>query len=164
VGEGRERGRYHGRLKICPSAAQRTNFAWAIALQNWYSCLWGRPLEGARLQFHIEKIPVMRSLPIVVILGVAAGAAVGAEFEVRQAGRLFAPARLIVGKGSTVHFANDEKFVHHAFTDSAVFSADTGDIPPGESRDIVFTRPGVFTIRCAIHPQMRMTVEVSEQE
>ena len=106
----------------------------------------------------------MRSLPIIVVLGLATGAAAGAEFEVRQAGRQFAPARLIVGKGSIVHFANDENFVHHAFTDAAGFSADTGDIPPGESRDIVFTRPGVFAIRCAIHPQMRMTVEVSERE
>src|ERR1700712_2465110 len=106
----------------------------------------------------------MRSLPVAIVLGLAGGAAFGAEFEVRQADRLFAPARLIVGKGSVVHFANDEKFVHHAFVDTAQFRADTGDIPPGESRDIVFTRPGVYAIRCAIHPQMKLTVEVSELE
>ncbi len=106
----------------------------------------------------------MRRLPLVIALGLAAGAALGAEFEVRQADRLFAPARISVGKGSVVHFANDEKFVHHAFVDTPQFAADTGDIPPGESRDIVFTRPGTYTIRCAIHPQMKLTVEVSEQE
>jgi plastocyanin len=106
----------------------------------------------------------MRTLPIVVVLGLAAGAALGAEFEVHQAGRIFTPARLIVGKGSVVHFANDEKFIHHAFVDTPQFAADTGDIPPGESRNIFFTRPGLYTISCAIHPQMRMTVEVSEQE
>ena len=39
-----------------------------------------------------------------------------------------------------VHFANDEKFVHHAFVDTPQFKADTGDIPPGERRDIVFTQ------------------------
>jgi plastocyanin len=106
----------------------------------------------------------MGRLLIVVVLGLAAGAAIGAEFEVRQAGRIFAPALLIVGKGSIVHFANDEKVVHHAFVDTPQFTADTGDIPPGESRDIVFTRPGIYSVSCAIHPQMRMTVEVSEQE
>jgi plastocyanin len=106
----------------------------------------------------------MRRLPLIIVLGLAAGAALGAEFEVRQADRLFAPARIIVGRGSVVHFANDEKFVHHAFVDTPQFSADTGDIPPGESRDIVFTRPGVYAIRCAIHPQMKLTVEVSELE
>ena len=54
--------------------------------------------------------------------------------------------------------------VHHAFVETPQFSADTGDIPPGESRDIVFTKAGTYTIRCAIHPQMRLIVEVSEQE
>ena len=106
----------------------------------------------------------MRRLLIVVALGLATGAAAGAEFEVRQAGRIFAPAYLAVTKGSVVHFVNDENIVHHAFAETPQFNADTGDIPPGESRDIVFTRPGSYVIRCAIHPQMHMTVEVSEQE
>lgn len=100
----------------------------------------------------------------VIALCLAAGTALGAEFEVRQAERLFAPARIIVGNGSVVQFANDEKFVHHAFVDTPQFSADTGDIPPGESRDIVFTRRGIDAIGCAILPKMKLTVEVSERE
>jgi plastocyanin len=106
----------------------------------------------------------MRSLPIVVVLGLVAGAALGAEFEVRQAGRIFAPAHLRVARGSIVRFINDENIYHHAFADTPRFSADTGVIPPGESRYIVFTHAGTYAIRCAIHPQMHMTVEVSEQE
>ena len=50
---------------------------------------------------------------------------------------------------------NEEKYIRQAVGSL---------IPPGESRDIVFTRPGVYAIRCAIHPQMKLTVEVSEQE
>ena len=107
---------------------------------------------------------LMRILPVVTILGLGAGAALGAEFEVRQSDRSFAPARLTVGKGSVVHFANDETYVHHAFVDTPDFKADTGDIPPGERRDIVFTRAGTYTIRCAIHPQMKLVVEVTEKE
>lgn len=106
----------------------------------------------------------MRSLPVVAVLGLAAGAAVGAEFEVRQYDRLFLPAHLTIGKGGVVHFANDENFVHHAFVETPQFKADTGDIPPGEFRDIVFVRPGSYVVRCAIHPRMRMVVDVSEQE
>jgi plastocyanin len=106
----------------------------------------------------------MRRLLIVAVLGLAAGAAIGAEFEVRQAGKVFAPARLRVAKGSTVHFVNDEQIIHHAFVETPQFSADTGDIPPGESRDIVFTSPGTYAIQCAIHPKMHMTVEVREPE
>lgn len=104
----------------------------------------------------------MRKLFIAIVLGLVTGVAIAAEFEVRQVGRMFTPARLNVGKGSVVHFVNDEKIVHHAFVDTPQFAADSGDIPPGESRDIVFTRPGSYTVRCAIHPQMRMMVDVSE--
>ena len=98
-----------------------------------------------------------------MLLGLGAGAAIGAEFEVRQSEKAFMPERLSVAKGSRVHFANDEKFTHHAFVDSPQFAADTGDIPPGEARDIVFSAAGTFVVRCAIHPQMKMTVEVSEE-
>jgi plastocyanin len=104
----------------------------------------------------------MRRIALASLIGLATGAAIGAEFEVRQAGKVFAPARLAVTTGSVVHFVNDETFFHHAFVDTPQFAADTGDIPPGESRDIVFSRAGIYTISCAIHPQMKMTVEVRE--
>jgi plastocyanin len=115
--------------------------------------------------FHDETFfPIMRVLAVSAALGLATGVAIAAEFEVHQSNKVFAPARLVVAKGSVVHFANDENYVHHAFVDTPRFSADTGDIPPGESRDIVFSQAGIYTIACAIHPQMRMTVEVSEKE
>jgi plastocyanin len=103
-----------------------------------------------------------RSASIAAMIGLATGAAIGAEFEVRQTGKIFAPARLTVAAGSVVHFANDEAFFHHAFVETPHFTADTGDIPPGETRDIVFSRAGIYTIHCAIHPQMKMVGEVRE--
>src|SRR5689334_15905488 len=106
----------------------------------------------------------MRILLISAALGLATGVAIAAEFEVHQSGKIFAPARLAIAKGSTVHFANDESYVHHAFVETPQFTADTGDIPPGESRDIVFSQAGTYTVACAIHPQMHMTVEVTEKE
>ena len=115
------------------------------------------PRGALRKTFEMRRIA-----SIAALTGLATGMALGAEFEVRQAGKIFAPARLTVVKGSVVHFANDETFYHHAFVDTPQFSADTGDIPPGESRDIVFSRAGTYTISCAIHPQMRMTVDVRE--
>jgi plastocyanin len=105
----------------------------------------------------------MRILAPVIGFGLVAGAAIAAEFEVRQSERTFAPTRLTVTKGSVVNFANDEQFTHHAFVQTPQFAADTGDIPPGESRGIVFNKAGSYLVRCAIHPQMKMTVEVSEE-
>ena len=106
----------------------------------------------------------MRTPIVVICLGLASGAAIGAEFQVHQSNRLFVPSRLIVGLGSVVRFANDEKFVHHGCADRHRFKQDTADIPPGERLNIVFSQPGLYTVRCAIHPQMKMTVEVSEWE
>ena len=110
-----------------------------------------------------NDLRTMRALSFIIVLGLAAGAAMAAEFEVRQVEKAFMPERLRVSRGSVVQFANDEKFVHHAFVDTPEFSADSGDIPPGEARGIAFTRAGTYIVRCAIHPQMRMTVEVSEE-
>ena len=104
----------------------------------------------------------MRRLPIILVLGAIAGAALGASPEVRQAGRKFAPDRLTVARGTTVRFVNDEKIVHHAFVNSSDFSADTGDIEPGKTKEIAFDRAGSFDVRCAIHPQMRLRVDVRE--
>jgi plastocyanin len=109
----------------------------------------------------------MRSLPVIVGLGFASGAAIAAGMDaagldVHQSSRQFAPTQLTMARGGAVHFFNDETIVHHAFVDTRTFAADTGDIPPGESRDIVFTETGMFVIRCAIHPTMRMSVQVTD--
>ena len=105
----------------------------------------------------------MRVLISVIVLGLLIGAAIAAELEVRQFDRTFLPERLNITRGSVVRFANDEQFTHHAFVETPQFAADTGDIPPGESRGIVFNKAGTFLVRCAIHPQMKMTVVVSEE-
>lgn len=111
--------------------------------------------------------PFRRVLPLLLacLCGLVAGAALAlaAEpVEVRQAGRHFAPDRLKLKRGTAVDFINDEDVVHHAFVTTAAFSADTGDISPGESKRIVFDRTGRFDVHCAIHPQMSLAVEVTE--
>ena len=161
VGQGRQGGGHHrGLTRQAQSTAARfcvRNPAPMLVITA------ARCVAVRRHQFHDKKFEMR--IPIVVIcLGLASGAAIGAEFQVHQSNRLFVPSRLIVGMGSVVRFANDEKFVHHAFVDTPQFKADTGDIPPGERRNIVFSQPGLYTVRCAIHPQMKMTVEVSEWE
>ena len=106
-----------------------------------------------------------RALLVIALCGLVAGAALAlaAEpVEVRQAGRHFAPDRLKLKRGTAVDFINDEDVVHHAFVTTPAFSADTGDISPGESKRIVFDRIGKFDVRCAIHPQMALAVEVTE--
>jgi plastocyanin len=110
-----------------------------------------------------HDVSAMRVLISVIVLGLLIGAAIAAELEVRQFDRTFLPERLNITRGSVVRFANDEQFTHHAFVDTPQFKADTGDIPAGQSREITFSQAGTFVVRCAIHPQMKMTMVVSEQ-
>lgn len=89
------------------------------------------------------------------------GARAVPEVIVHQADRSFAPARLAVARGTDVRFINDETIVHHAYVDSQGFSLDSGDIQPGGSAVLRFDREGRFLVRCAIHPKMRLDVDVS---
>ena len=83
------------------------------------------------------------------------------EAVVRQANRAFAPATLTVARGTGVRFINDEAIVHHAYVDSPGFSTDSGDIQPGGSAVLRFDKEGRFLVRCAIHPKMRLDVDVT---
>ena len=88
--------------------------------------------------------------------------AVAAEkVVVHQMRRMFVPDRIVVPRGSLVRFVNDETLVHHAFVDTPGFAVDSGDIPPGQTATLLFDRSGRFTVRCAIHPQMSLDVEVT---
>lgn len=92
---------------------------------------------------------------------VLTGARAVPDVVVHQANRTFAPARLTVPRGTDVRFINDETIVHHAYVDSQGFSTDSGDIQPGGSAVLRFDKEGRFLVRCAIHPKMRLDVEVT---
>jgi plastocyanin len=42
------------------------------------------------------------------------------------------------------------------------FRNDLGSYPKGQTRKVTFNRAGTIDIECAIHPEMRMQVEVAE--
>lgn len=92
---------------------------------------------------------------------VLTGARAVPEVVVHQADRTFAPAQLKVARGTNVRFVNDETIVHHAYVDTQGFSTDSGDIQPGGSAVLRFDKEGRFLVRCAIHPKMRLDVDVS---
>ena len=89
------------------------------------------------------------------------GARAAPEVIVRQVGRLFTPAKLSIARDTLVRFVNDETIVHHAFVDTPTFAVDSGDIAPGGSAVLRFDKEGRFLVRCAIHPKMRLDVDVA---
>jgi plastocyanin len=64
--------------------------------------------------------------------------------------------------GDTITFRNDDDFAHNVFSLSDSQSFDLGSYKKGESRNVKLTTAGVIEVECAIHPEMKMKVEVAK--
>ena len=64
--------------------------------------------------------------------------------------------------GDTVTFKNDDEFAHNVFSLSAMQSFDLGSYKKGESAQLKLTAPGTIEVECAIHPEMKMKIEVAQ--
>ncbi len=79
---------------------------------------------------------------------------------VSQRHREFHPDVLHITQGTVVAFINDDNVTHHIYVDSPTMKFDSGGQPIGTTTDLRFDTKGTFTVRCAIHPTMRLTVTV----
>jgi len=75
-----------------------------------------------------------------------------------QRGKRFLPHVLAVERGTEVDFPNDDPFFHNVFSLYNGKRFDLGLYASGESRPVLFNRPGVAYIFCNIHPQMSAVV------
>lgn len=62
--------------------------------------------------------------------------------------------------GTTVEFKNLDPYFHNVFSLSDAKLFDLGSYPQGESRSVKFDKSGTVEVECAIHPLMKMTIEV----
>lgn len=104
---------------------------------------------------------------LLLAAALAAGGAYAKEFEVSQKGKTFlhekAPVKVLkVKAGDTLSFKNDDPFFHNVFSASPAKSFDLGSFPQGQSRKVVFDREGTVDVECAIHPDMKLKVEVTK--
>lgn len=81
-------------------------------------------------------------------------------FEVGQTNNQFSKDALQISVGDTVKFKNNDTHFHNVFSLSDTQMFDLGSYPKGESREVKFTTPGEIEVECAIHPEMRMVIEV----
>ena len=80
--------------------------------------------------------------------------------EVVQEHEAFVPRIVAVTAGSTVSFPNADPIFHNVFSLSGTGSFDLGRYPRGQSRDRVFTKPGLVKVYCHIHSQMTAAIVV----
>lgn len=97
-----------------------------------------------------------------VLACLLAGAAHANEHTVSQKGKAFSKAVIKVKAGDSVKFVNDDAFSHNVFSLSEAKSFDLGTYGKGAAKSVTFEQPGKVEVECAIHPDMRMTVEVSK--
>lgn len=100
-------------------------------------------------------------LACIAILGCAAPA-LGAEILVSQSGKAFSVATLKAKVGDTISFRNQDPFAHNIFSLSDVQSFDLGTFAKGESRQVKLEKPGRIEVECAVHPEMRLVIEVAK--
>ncbi len=81
-------------------------------------------------------------------------------FTIRTHSKGFSPALVVVPAGSTIAFPNRDSVLHNVFSRTPGATFDLGNYGPGQSRQQVFTKPGLVTVNCNVHYTMRATVLV----
>jgi len=117
---------------------------------------------GRLLPVHASKFGLQ--ITAAILGGLLGGAALGAApYTILQKDREFRPREIIIKRGETLRFVNDDgELLHHAYLSSDSFDFDTGDQQPGSQFDVIFSVAGDYTVLCGIHPKMKLGVHVTK--
>jgi plastocyanin len=100
---------------------------------------------------------------VIVYLEAAGPAGIGGTHSatMQQLNRQFSPDLLVIPVGSTVSFPNMDPIFHNIFSLSKPKTFDLGSYDKGESRNVVFSKPGIVYVYCHLHPNMEATIVVT---
>jgi plastocyanin len=76
------------------------------------------------------------------------------NFVMDQLNLEFRPHVLPVQVGSTVQFPNNDQVDHNIFSMSRTKKFNLGSYKPGDSKAVVFDKPGIVELRCDVHAEM----------
>jgi len=109
--------------------------------------------EGGTVTGKVDVKPARFQDETVVYLKEVPGTRAPARHEMDQKGMKFLPMVLAVTAGDTVDFLNHDGVEHNVFSPSAE-GWNLGTFKPLERRSQTFEAPGVYKIKCSIHPEM----------
>jgi plastocyanin len=117
------------------------------------------PSPGGPLQGTIDPIPTA-----VFIDGPVAGAPAWPKSAaiIAQRHLRFSPSLLVIPRGTSVSFPNEDSEFHNVFSYSEAKRFDLGRYPKGESKRVTFDKPGIVKTYCEVHPWMRAAIVVLE--
>jgi plastocyanin len=76
------------------------------------------------------------------------------DFVMDQLNLEFRPHVLPVLVGSTVQFPNNDQVDHNIFSMSRTKKFNLGSYKPGDSKAVLFDKPGIVELRCDVHAEM----------
>jgi len=82
------------------------------------------------------------------------------NFVMDQRNLEFRPHVLPVLVGSTVRFPNNDQVDHNIFSMSRTKKFNLGSYKPGDSKAVLFDKPGIVELRCDVHAEMAAYVLV----
>jgi plastocyanin len=83
-----------------------------------------------------------------------------ADVTVYQEGKKFSESAVTIKAGDTVTFMNKDLVTHNVYSTTPGMAFDLKQQKPGASTTITFDHVGEATVQCAIHPLMKMQVDV----
>jgi plastocyanin len=102
----------------------------------------------------------IRSIALLALLA-ASQPLLAAEHVVSQKDKAFSTKTLDIKVGDKVAFRNDDSFTHNIFSLTDAMPFDLGSYGTGQMKAVTFSKPGKFEIECAIHPDMRLVINVT---
>jgi len=99
---------------------------------------------------------------VVAVIGAKGGPRKNAlaTYEMRQKDKQFDPQVLVVPKGATVSFPNEDKIFHNVFSLSPTARFDLGLYKAGTAKSVQMKREGEIDVYCNIHPDMVAKIKV----
>ena len=85
-----------------------------------------------------------------------------ARFVMDQRNLEFLPHVLPVPVGASIEFPNHDQVAHNVFSMSRTKAFNLGSYKPGESKTVVFDKPGIVELRCDVHAEMAAYILVME--
>lgn len=87
--------------------------------------------------------------------------ATAAEVVIKQKDKKFSQTSVKIKKGDSIVFKNEEKDItHNVFSLGPKNAFELKTQPPGQATNFVFNEVGKTEVECAIHPNMKLVVEV----
>jgi plastocyanin len=102
----------------------------------------------------------MKNIVLITLISCPLVAMAAQEHIVSQKGKAFSTVNLSIKAGDKVAFRNDDTFAHNVFSLTDAMPFDLGTYPQGQSKSVTFGKAGQYEIECAIHPEMKLLINV----